>query len=232
MLVLAIDTSTDRLGLALRRDETPLGELHLELGRRHAEKILIALDGLLSDLGVRPRDLKGVCVSLGPGSFTGLRIGLAFAKGMAVATGAPLVGVPTLDVLAHGAEPWVGPVIACLDARRNEVYFCAYHLGAGGAERMDAEYQVGSPAEVVARCRVLGPRVLVVGTGAEAVRSAAGPDVLVARRGFALPRAGVLAELGVEALRRGEGVDPDHVEPIYVRRSDAEIRRGSLAGRT
>jgi tRNA threonylcarbamoyladenosine biosynthesis protein TsaB len=231
MMILAVDTATDRLGLAIRADETTLAELHLDLGRKHAEKILVGLDGLLADLGLRARDLGAIAVSLGPGSFTGLRIGLAFAKGLALATGAELVGIPTLTVLARGAEPWVGPVVPCLDARRGEVYYSAYHLSAGAAEHLDAEFCVGSPAQVAARCRLLGPRVLLVGQGAESVRVGPGSDVGVGPRELALPRASVLAVLGAEKLVRSGGDAADRLEPIYVRRPDAEIRRAPLAAR-
>jgi len=231
MLILAIDTATDRLGLALRRDDTTLAELHLDLGRKHAEKILVGLDGLLADLGVAPRDLGGIAVSLGPGSFTGLRIGLAFAKGLALATGAQLVGIPTLTVLAAGARPWVGLVVPCLDARRSEVYYSAYHLTSGGVEHLDPDFKAGAPADVAARCRLLGPRVLLVGTGAEAVHGVAGSDAAVAPREFAFPRASVLAALGAEKLRQGEGDALDPLEPLYVRRPDAVIRRDPLSTR-
>jgi tRNA threonylcarbamoyladenosine biosynthesis protein TsaB len=231
MLILAVDTATDRLGLALRRDETPLAELHLDLGRRHAEKILVSLDGLLADLGVVPRELDGIAVSLGPGSFTGLRIGLAFAKGLALSTGARLVGVPTLTVLARGALPWVGPVVPCLDARRGEVYYSAYHATMSGVEHLDAGFQAGAPADVAARCRLLGPRVLLVGSGTEAVHALAGSDVALAPRELALPRAAVLAVLGAEELARRGGEEIDALEPLYVRRPDAVVRRDPLAAR-
>jgi tRNA threonylcarbamoyladenosine biosynthesis protein TsaB len=231
MLILAIDTATDRLGLALRRDDTTMAELHLDLGRKHAEKILVGLDGLLADLGVLPRQIGGIAVSLGPGSFTGLRIGLAFAKGLALATDAQLVGIPSLTVLAAGALPWVGAVVPCLDARRGEVYYSAYHLTSGGVEHLDPDFQAGAPAAVAARCRLLGPRVLLVGTGVEVVHAIAGSDAALAPRELALPRASVLAALGAEKLRRGESAEIDALEPLYVRRPDAVVRRDPLAVR-
>ncbi len=231
MLILAIDTATDRLGLALRRDDATLAELHLDLGRKHAEKILVSLDGLLADLGIAPRDLGGIAVSLGPGSFTGLRIGLAFAKGLALATGAGLAGIPSLAVLARGALPWVGPVVPCIDARRGEVYYTAYHATIGGVEHLDPGFQAGAPADVAARCRLLGPRVLLVGTGAEAVHAVAGSGAALAPRELALPRAAVLAALGAEKLGRDGGDPLDALEPLYVRRPDAVVRRDPLAVR-
>jgi len=232
VLVLGIETTTSRLGLALQRDDQALGELELDLGRKHCEKILVGLDGLLSDLGVQVSELGGIAVSQGPGSFTGVRIGLAFAQGLAVAGGLRVAGIPTLDAIAHGAALWQGPLVACLDARRGEVYFCAYKRVADRAERLDGEVMVGSPERVAAHCAALGPRVLLVGGGAVQVRHAAGAEVVLAPVELGHPRARVIAALGAERLGRGEGEEPENVEPIYVRRSDAEIRRGAMAGRT
>jgi tRNA threonylcarbamoyladenosine biosynthesis protein TsaB len=230
--VLGIETTTSRLGLALTRDRQGLGELDLDLGRKHCEKILVGLDGLLSDLGVRVSELDGIAVSQGPGSFTGVRIGLAFAQGLAVAGGLQLAGVPTLEAIAHGAALWQGPLVACLDARRGEVYFCSYRRVADRVEPLADEVMVGSAERVAAHCAALGPRVLVVGAGAEQVRGAAGPEIVFAPAELGHPRARFVAALGAERLARGEGQEPEHVEPIYVRRSDAEIRRGAMAGRT
>jgi tRNA threonylcarbamoyladenosine biosynthesis protein TsaB len=230
MLVLGVETATERLGLAIVREEALLAELHLDVGRRHAEQLVLGLDGLCSDVGIQPRALGAIAVSIGPGSFTGLRIGLAFAQGLALALAIPVIGVPTLDVLARGAEPWLGPVVACLDARRGEVYFSAYELAPGRMESLDSSVAVGSAERVAERTRALGRRVLLVGTGADLIREAVGPEVICAPRRLGWPRAGLVAALGVERIASGAREEPEHVEPIYVRRSDAELR--SLAGRT
>lgn len=230
MLVLGIETATDRLGIAVSRDGQVLAENHLDLGRKHAERILVGLDGMVSDLGLAIAELDAIAVSQGPGSFTGLRIGLAAAKGLALAIGVRLVGVPTLEVLARGAEPWEGPVVACLDARRGEVYFCAYGLGPHGARCLDQTIKLGTPHDVADRCRTLEGRVLLVGTGALSVGDAVGPGVRVGPASLALPRAAIVAAVGTEVLGRGGGGKPDHVEPIYVRRTDAELRRGARTG--
>jgi len=120
-----------------------------------------------------------------------------------------------------------------MEARRGEVYFSAYHLPNGGVEHLDPDFQAGAPAAAAARSRLLGPRVLLVGTGAEAVHAVVGSDAALAPRELAFPRAAVLAALGTEKLRRGEGADLDRLEPLYVRRPDAVIRqRDSLAVQT
>jgi tRNA threonylcarbamoyladenosine biosynthesis protein TsaB len=234
MLVLGVETATDRLGLAIAGGDHIYAELHLDHGRRHAEQLGIGLDALLTDLGRKPADLTGIAVSIGPGSFTGLRIGLAFAKGLALANGALITGVPTLDVVAQAAEPYSGHVVACLDARRGEVYFSAYELHGGCLTPLDGGPEVGPPERVAERCRQLGGRVLLIGGGAELLRGATAIQAIDAQwapRTLALPRAGLVATRGAERFRSGGGEEPDHVEPIYVRRSDAELRRGALASR-
>jgi tRNA threonylcarbamoyladenosine biosynthesis protein TsaB len=230
VLILGLETATDRLGLALARGEHLLAELHLDVGRRHTEQLALALDTLCSDVGVPVKALTAIAVSIGPGSFTGLRIGLAFAKGLGLALAIPVIGVPTLEVLARGAEPWIGPVVACLDARRGEVYFSAYELAPGRMTALDASAAVGSADRVAERVRALGRRVLLIGAGTDLVRDHVGPEVIIAPRRLGWPRAGLVAALGGERVESGTVEEPDHVEPIYVRRSDAELR--SLAGRT
>jgi len=228
VLVVGIETATERLGLAIARGTEVIAELELEVGRRHAEQLARGLDGLLGDIGLDAADLDGIAVSIGPGSFTGLRIGLAFGKGLAFALGKPLLGVPTLEVLARGAEPWMGPVVACLDARRGEVYFGAYELAPDRMTVLDPSAAVGSAERVLERVRALGRRVLLVGSGADLIPVA--PDIVRAPRRLGWPRAGLVAALAGERFANGAHEEPDHVEPIYVRRSDAELR--SLAGRT
>ncbi len=237
MRVLGIDTSTGHLGLALWFDDRLLGELELDLGRKHCETMGAALDGLLTDLGLGIGDLGGIAVAQGPGSFTGLRIGVAFAQGLALASGRPLVGVSTLDALAHGAGLWEGRLVACLDARRGEVYFGAYLRERGGARRI-GDSQVGPVGQAAELCASFDTPVLVVGDAAETIRAAAeetrvsGPAITAAPPEYGLPRAAVVAALGGERLARGGDHAPEHVQPIYLRRSDAEIRRDVMAGRT
>jgi tRNA threonylcarbamoyladenosine biosynthesis protein TsaB len=231
MMVVGVETATGHLGLALWRDGRILGEIELDLGRKHCERILVAFDGLLADLGLEVGQVGGVAVSQGPGSFTGLRIGIAFAEGLALATGTRVAGVPTLDVLAHGAPLWEGPEVACLDARRGEVYFGAYRRGPGGVVRRWGESRVGPVEQAAELATSLGQRVLVIGDAAERIREAQGSGVVAAPPEQSLPRAAVVAALGAARLARGGDEDHEHVEAIYLRRSDAEIRRDTMAGR-
>ncbi len=174
-----------------------------------------------AELGVA--DLDAVAVSIGPGSFTGLRVSLALAKGLVFAGGLRLVAVPTLDALALAAEASPGATVcAALDARKREVYAALFHVaGDGRPERLTPDLAL-TPAALVER---LPAGCVLVGDAAEVY-----PDVLGGRgtvRSFAThhPRGGLVARLGEERLTRGDVDDPGTLEPAYVRSPEAELPR-------
>ena len=194
-LVLAFDTATPVATSALVRD----GELLGERASRAAE-VLSDADALLREAGLEPRDLDGLVVGTGPGSFTGMRIGLAAARGLALALGIPVAGVSTLDALAAGAPPGA---LSVIDARRRAVF-----------TRHDGEPVECRPSELA-----FEPGTVLVGDGAVRYRpqlEAAGAEIPPDEDLVHLPRARFHA-----ALARDFG-DADLVEPIYVRLPDAE----------
>lgn len=228
MLTLGIETATPQLGLALVRDGSTISEFTLTEGLRHCERLIIGLDGILADLGLEARAIDGVAVSTGPGSFTGLRIGVAAAQGLALALEVPIVGVSTLEALAMAAVGWHGPLVACLDARRGEVYFCACHGGPGGLVRRSEDAVM--PASQVASVLSLeaGAPVMVIGDVATPVVAELAQAGLAAQPfpgADRYPRPAHVAALGALALVDGRGTTPDGIEPVYLRRSDAELSR-------
>lgn len=168
-------------------------------------------------------DLDAVAVSIGPGSFTGLRVSLALAKGLVFAGGLALVAVPTLDALAHAADAPVGAVVcAALDARKREVYAALFRMtDAGRPERLSPDMAL-APAALAER---LPAGCVLVGDAAEVYPDALGGRGIV--RAFAThhPRGGLVARLGAERLARGNGDDPGTLEPAYVRPPEAELSR-------
>jgi tRNA threonylcarbamoyl adenosine modification protein YeaZ len=194
MLTLAFDTATGVATSALVRDERVLGE---HTGR--AAEVLADADRLLRGAGVVPRDLDLLAVGIGPGSFTGVRIGLAAARGVALALDLPVAGVPTLDALAAGA-PEAIPVI---DARRGEIFaLLAGQVRCLAPDALDVE-----------------PGRTYVGDGAVRYRAtieAAGGVVPPDGSELHLPRARFHAQLA------GEGGPAEQVEPLYLRIPDAE----------
>jgi len=227
--VLAVETSTLTGAVALVSGDTVVAECRLNIAVTHSERLLPAVDHVLAVAGVRLGDIDGLAVATGPGSFTGLRIGLSTVKSLAFATGKPLAGIPTLDALAWTLPFAVHPVCPILDARKGEVYAGLYRTQTGGLERL-WEYQALAPhalAERLAR-EAPGP-VVFLGDGvaphAALLREVLGGDARLAPPGLRLPSAVAVADLARAALDRGETVDPAALVPLYVRRSEAELSR-------
>lgn len=132
MLTLAIECATKSIGLALLCGEDVCAEVYLNLGRHHTEILLPALDQLLLLARHTPEEVDLLACTVGPGSFTGLRIGVSTVKGLALAMARPVVGVSTLEALAVNAGPFQGLICPMLDARKNQVYTCLYRVGPDG----------------------------------------------------------------------------------------------------
>lgn len=222
MLLLAVESATSRTRVALLRGDTLVCERACEPGAPTAEVLLPAIDAALDEAGARLADVAGFGVSIGPGSFTGLRIGLATVKGLAFGTDCLAVPVPTLAVLALAAPEGPGPVVAMLDARRGEVYAASY--APGSCCEAAVPCSVYTPE---ALARLLPPACRLVGEGAsvcgEALQTLLGPDVRLFPS--AEPRAAHVGELAVAALARGAGRDPAELAPRYLRRAQAEVVR-------
>ena len=218
MKVLGLETATLAGGAALIDGDRIAGEYTLNIRVTHSERVMFAVDRLLTDAGWRPSDLEGLAVSIGPGSFTGLRIGVSTAKGLALALGLAVVPVPTLDALAAGLPFAALPVCPILDARKGEVYASLYRWD-GGAMRREWEYLALAPA---ALARLFTEPVIVCGDGAGIVRSTFARLAPGARR---LPSPACVAELGHAMLAAGAGVPPVDLAPLYLRPSEAELKR-------
>lgn len=212
-MLLALDTSTSLAGVALY-DGTVRAELTWHAGRNHTTQVLPAAVRLLADQGLAPGDLRAIAVATGPGSYTGLRVGLGVAKGLAVALRLPLVGVCTLDVLA---APWRAagtPVRPALDAGRGRFATALYEPGADGLTRREPIVGVDLDG-LVALAR---PPLLMTGDLTAAVRdalAAAAPEVRVASPAAGLRRTAVLAELAWERLDQESG-DPAAIDALYL----------------
>ena len=190
--------------------------------RSHTASLPVLVERVLGEAGLALEDVEGIAVSIGPGSFTGLRIGLALAKGLAFAGGLPLVGVPTLEALAWVADAAPGTsVCAALDARKREVYAALFAVEAGGLRRVTPDLAL-APEALAARL----PRpCTLVGDAGEVYGAVLGAHARLLPFATHHPRGGVIARLGAARLAAGEAANVGTLEPIYVRPPDAELPR-------
>ncbi len=223
MRVLAVETSTLSGGAALL-DERVVGEYMLDVRVTHSERLMTAIDQLLGDAGWTVRDLEGIAVTVGPGSFTGLRVGLSTVKGLALALAIPVAAVPTLDAMAAMLPYAALPVCPVLDARKREVYASLYRWDGLGMSRQ-WDYLAISPDDLARR---LDEPVIVVGDGAHAIDSPWARRVEPPRRG---PAPAVVGALGRTRLALGDTVAAADLVPIYLRPSEAELKRRGAAVR-
>ena len=220
-MLLAIETWGLTGSLALFGDGQLLSERVLESeGRRHAQTLVSEVGLLLGGQGLTVSDLSAVAVSIGPGSFTGLRVGLVFAKTLAWLRGIPLLSVNTLQAMAQQCAGQYGEVLGISDAQRGEVFAVLCRRDVGGLMRMVDGVRVLSPGELPDAEVVAGPvverhRVVLEGQSASRV-------VLPI-----FPRAGAVAVLGADQLLRGDVANAEQLEPLYVRPSYAEEKRGN-----
>lgn len=216
MKLLAFETATEACSVALLVDGQVLERYEIA-PRRHAELALPWADALLSEAGVARSQLDAIAVGRGPGAFTGVRLGISVAQGIALALDRPVVPVSTLAVLASGAEAGEGArILAAIDARMGEVYLDAFRRVGEGVETVAAE-SVAPPADAQVPD---GDGWIGVGTGFAAVEGALQQRLaerLASVDAAALPRAADLARLAAVAFRRGEAVAPERVEPAYLR---------------
>jgi tRNA threonylcarbamoyladenosine biosynthesis protein TsaB len=223
MKLLAVESATLSGGVALQDGDRLLGEITLNIAITHSERLMSAVDRLLDDCGLAPADLDGLAVSVGPGSFTGLRVGLATVKALAMALDLPVAAVPTLDALAARLPFADAPVCPILDARKKEVYLSLYRWRESGMAR-EWDYLALPPELAAAR---LEAPVILLGDGIEACRpwlERLGAGVRVAPAAQRLPSAAVVAGLGRAALAAGAGVDAEALAPLYLRPSEAQLK--------
>ena len=224
--VLGIDTATRPGSTALAYPGVVLAQTRLDERGRHARDLLAGVGTMLAGAGVSPRDLSGIAVTVGPGSFTGVRIGMATAKGLAYSLNVGLDGLSTLEALARavlgGGQETPQRLCAAIAAGRGEIYAALFRVEGGEPLREGPERSL-RPADLLPD---LLPGTIVAGDGAAAVAGAAREAGLEIRElETETLLAGPVALWGCRTLRAGEPYRPGRLRPSYVRPSDAETAR-------
>jgi tRNA threonylcarbamoyladenosine biosynthesis protein TsaB len=225
MIVLAVETSTLKGSIALLQDDRALVEFSLQVEETHSSQLLPAIEYVLEISGVTPGEIDAFAVAAGPGSFTGLRIGMAAMKGLAAATEKPIVGVSTLEAMAWNFPFSQNPLCPMIDARMKEVY-CAWFRFEAGTIRRLAEDRAVAPEKVIEDVK---EPCIFFGSGALRYRQrlleALGERALFPPEEIMGARASLVGLLALKRLRAGESDDLASIEPSYIRHAQAVAAR-------
>ena len=223
MYILGIETATKTGGVSIVSENGVLAEYTLNIEVTHSERLMSTVDRVLKDTGFTLANIDGYGVSIGPGSFTGLRIGLSTIKGLAFTTGKPVAAVPTLKALAWNIPFPLYPVCPLLDARKKEVYAGLYRHD-GGNYIQEMSDTVISLAEMAG---TITGDVLFTGEGARLfavdIKKIFGGRAHFAPLSSSVPSAASIAEIALMMLKDGQQTDPDALVPMYIRRPEAEV---------
>jgi tRNA threonylcarbamoyladenosine biosynthesis protein TsaB len=201
VIVLGVESATARAGVAIGRDGGVIASAQVTRGPRHAEFLVPAIAFVCEQSGIALRNVDAIAVDIGPGLFTGLRVGIATANGLAQALGVPTIGVSSLDLLAYAMQHAGNDIVTVIDARRSEVYAARYGVTADGIKRV-MDPTVLPPADLLAQ---LADDVVLVGDTLQASGAL-----------FSRPSATTL-------VRVAEKYESGRIEPLYLRKSDAEL---------
>lgn len=228
MRILAVETATIEVGVAIGDESGPLATLTARPGRRQVETLHPAIEDVCRIASSSLEEIDALAVDIGPGLFTGLRVGVAAVKALAGALGLPVVTATSLEVLQAACPSAAGVVVPVLDMRRGEVAW----LMPG---RAPSAFRVGSPAELADELSGLADPVLLVGDGAlrhrEQLGVTGGPWLRFAGAELAAPPVASLVVLAIAAMLKGSFSDAAEVRPVYGREADARINWASRRGR-
>jgi tRNA threonylcarbamoyladenosine biosynthesis protein TsaB len=223
VLILGIESATVAAGCAIGGHEGVLAVAQSARGRRHAESLVPTIEFICGQAQIEMSEISVIAVDLGPGLFTGLRVGIATARSLAHALKVPMIGVPSLDLLAFPVRYTNRLIAAAIDARRGEIYFAFYRQVPGGIQRI-GEHRIGTADDLASEILAAGEEVLLVGDGAHRHREAFEgiTKVELADQGLAHPSAASLVQLAHARALREQFQQPQACEPIYLRKPDAE----------
>ena len=236
MYILGIETATSVISVALMDDDRLVVECLINNPKTHSVNLMPLIKNALAGAAATPEQLTAIAVSLGPGSFTGLRIGISTAKTLAQVWGLPVVGVNTLEALAYPYTGLKGYLCPVLNARKNEVYTALYETGDNILICRLGPLAL-TPLDLANKLRAIGQSIALLGEGV-LIYQHIWPEYLTGLVTYLptiayFPRGAAIAALGRQILQANGGVDPMQLKPYYLRPSDAEIKwfNGQLSGK-
>ena len=227
MLILAFETSAKAASAALLEDGRLLGESYQNTGLTHSQTLLVMAENLLAQCGKTVAQVTAVAVAAGPGSFTGVRIGVAAAKGFAWGRELPCYGVSTLEAMALSLGAWQGYVCPCMDARRSQVYNALFSVKHGTLERLREDRAIAL-SELAEELKALDGPIFLVGDGSTLTYRTLSdkiPNLVLPPEHRMHQRADGVALLAARKIATGESGDANALTPNYLRLSQAERER-------
>ncbi len=224
LLILAFETSAKAAGVALHDGTKLLAESYQNTGLTHSQTLMVMAEDLLKQCGLTAQDVTHVAVAAGPGSFTGVRIGVSAAKGFAWGGGLPCVGVSTLEAMARNLGVFEGPVCACMDARRSQVYNALFYVNQGNLERVSEDRAIAL-TDLAQELKTLSGPIYLVGDGANLTyHTLCGeiPNLILPPEHHLHQRGAGVALAALSKIAAGEVGDAASLEPNYLRLSQAE----------
>lgn len=221
---LGIETSSVVSSVAVMNENQLLGEITIQAGLTHSEQLVPHIQSLLEMVRVQKTDLKGIVVASGPGSFTGLRIGMGTAKAMAYALRIPLYGVMTMDSLARNIPYTTDTICTVIDAQKKHVYAALYTYEDSQLKIIESPFVVEA-VSLVERLRTQQNRVIFVGDGIKRIAPLIEDDesLIISDPIYRIPKASSLLLSAQSLIERGECANPMDMVPYYIRRSEAEV---------
>lgn len=224
MITLAVDSSAVAASAALVQDEKILGEFYCNTGLTHSQTLMPMIQGLLQSTKMNLKDLDLLAVSAGPGSFTGIRIGVASVKGLAFPLNKPCIGVSTLEAIAYNLAHLNGTICAVMDARCGQVYNAVFQASNGKLKRITSDRAI-SAEDLAKECENYAKPLFLVGDGAklcynkqwfQPVGALLPPEPLIYQRASSVAKAAIVA------YTQDKAVSPGTLMPVYLRPAQAE----------
>ena len=222
MKILALETATSFAGLALVGDGL-FSEFIFTGSRENGDRIMVFMDRLLKDTHLELNEMDLLAVGVGPGLYTGLRVGLSIMKGLSLSTAKPLIGISTFDSIAYNFLGHSEKVLVLLHAYGGEAYGAIYEVGT--VIRRSGSYRVGSIEDILGGIKT---KVIVAGAGInnyrKNIKEILGDRAIISPEELWIPRPGSLARLSEERFKKGRLPHPDSILPLYLKKSEAEIK--------